>query len=202
MISVNNTASRSTHHACATSLVYNRIFRTMPYHADRLSSADVVGTSRGSVRKETGLFCMLHRAHRVLHRPRPVPDQCVLAAHSATIAAGGRLCQHLGHRYVCSEHTANNSQTAQLGAYCHPGAGVTGDITIPEERGGYYSLFNLGPMVAPCVGPAVGGALAENLGWRSTFWALVVVAGFCLLVLYLYVSYKRIQVSIRTRVLI
>jgi MFS family permease len=67
----------------------------------------------------------------------------------------------------------------------HLGAGVTGDITIPEERGGYYSLFNLGPMVAPCVGPAVGGALAENLGWRSTFWALVIVAGFCLLMLYL-----------------
>jgi hypothetical protein len=27
------------------------------------------------------------------------------------------------------------------------GAGVIGDISTPEERGGYFGAFNLGPMV-------------------------------------------------------
>ncbi|KAK6069339.1 hypothetical protein SCUP515_09044 [Seiridium cupressi] len=65
------------------------------------------------------------------------------------------------------------------------GAGVTGDIATPEERGGYFGLFNLGPMLAPCIGPAIGGALAENLGWRSIFWALVIMAGSCLAMVYI-----------------
>ncbi|KAJ9139138.1 Major facilitator superfamily transporter multidrug resistance [Pleurostoma richardsiae] len=59
------------------------------------------------------------------------------------------------------------------------GAGVIGDISTPEERGGYFGMFNLGPMIAPCIGPAVGGAIAENLGWRSIFWALVIMAALC-----------------------
>ncbi|KAK9776141.1 putative Major facilitator superfamily (MFS) profile domain-containing protein [Seiridium cardinale] len=66
------------------------------------------------------------------------------------------------------------------------GAGVTGDIATPEERGGYFGLFNLGPMLAPCIGPAIGGALAENLGWRSIFWALVIMAGSCLALVYIF----------------
>ncbi|KAI4596927.1 hypothetical protein KJ359_004837 [Pestalotiopsis sp. 9143b] len=65
-------------------------------------------------------------------------------------------------------------------------AGVTGDIATPEERGGYFGLFNLGPMLAPCIGPAIGGALAENLGWRSIFWALVIMAGSCWIMLYIF----------------
>ncbi|KAI1864476.1 uncharacterized protein JN550_008763 [Neoarthrinium moseri] len=64
------------------------------------------------------------------------------------------------------------------------GAGVTGDIATPEERGGYFGLFNLGPMLAPCIGPAVGGALAESLGWRAIFWALTIMAVTCMIVIY------------------
>ncbi|KAH7139741.1 major facilitator superfamily transporter multidrug resistance [Dactylonectria estremocensis] len=56
------------------------------------------------------------------------------------------------------------------------GMGVCGDITVPEERGGFVGFFNLGPMLAPCIGPAIGGVLSENLGWRSIFWFLVVMA--------------------------
>jgi predicted MFS family arabinose efflux permease len=38
-------------------------------------------------------------------------------------------------------------------------------------------------MLATCIGPAIGGALAEHLGWRSIFWTLVIMAGSCLVIL-------------------
>ncbi|KAH7018160.1 major facilitator superfamily domain-containing protein [Microdochium trichocladiopsis] len=66
------------------------------------------------------------------------------------------------------------------------GAGVTGDIATPEERGGYFGFFNLGPMLATCVGPAIGGALADGLGWRAIFWALVIMAAICMVLISLF----------------
>ncbi|EXJ84722.1 hypothetical protein A1O3_05393 [Capronia epimyces CBS 606.96] len=59
------------------------------------------------------------------------------------------------------------------------GSGVIGDISTPEERGGYFGMFNLGPMLAPCIGPALGGALSDHLGWRSIFWFLAAFAAAC-----------------------
>lgn len=66
------------------------------------------------------------------------------------------------------------------------GAGVIGDISTPDERGGYFGYFNLGPMLAPCIGPAIGGVLSQNLGWRSIFWFLVIAAVVCLLLVVLF----------------
>ncbi|KXJ89305.1 major facilitator superfamily domain-containing protein [Microdochium bolleyi] len=66
------------------------------------------------------------------------------------------------------------------------GAGVTGDIATPEERGGYFGFFNLGPMLATCVGPAIGGATADGLGWRAIFWALVIMAAICMVLISLF----------------
>lgn len=59
------------------------------------------------------------------------------------------------------------------------GAGTVGDIASVDERGGFFGMFNLGPMLAPCIGPAIGGALSENLGWRSIFWFLVLFSAGC-----------------------
>ncbi|KAJ2906461.1 Itaconate transport protein [Zalerion maritima] len=66
------------------------------------------------------------------------------------------------------------------------GAGVIGDITTPTERGSYMGLFSLGPMIAPIVGPAMAGSLAEHLGWRSIFWALLIMAVACFLLILLF----------------
>lgn len=46
------------------------------------------------------------------------------------------------------------------------GAGVIGDISESWDRGSKFGVFNLGPMLAPNIGPVIGGVLAENLGWR------------------------------------
>ncbi|KAF6808150.1 major facilitator superfamily [Colletotrichum plurivorum] len=66
------------------------------------------------------------------------------------------------------------------------GAGVIGDISTPEERGGFFGMFNLGPMISPCIAPAIGGALSDKLGWRSIFWFLIVMAVCCLLFVLLF----------------
>ncbi|KAF2023724.1 MFS general substrate transporter [Setomelanomma holmii] len=66
------------------------------------------------------------------------------------------------------------------------GAGVIGDISTSKERGGYFGMFNLGPMLAPCIGPALGGALSQGLGWRSIFWSIVIMVAVCLLCIALF----------------
>ncbi|WYZ36843.1 hypothetical protein EsH8_II_000349 [Colletotrichum jinshuiense] len=66
------------------------------------------------------------------------------------------------------------------------GAGVIGDISTPEERGGFFGMFNLGPMISPCIAPAVGGVLSDQLGWRSIFWFLIIMAVCCLLFILLF----------------
>ena len=71
----------------------------------------------------------------------------------------------------------------KISTYLILGAGVIGDIAGPSERGGFFGLYGLGPMVSfiwhrydlkfrrrfqvgPCVGPVIGGVLADKLGWR------------------------------------
>ena len=39
----------------------------------------------------------------------------------------------------------------------------------PDERGRAMGLFGFGIVLAPAVGPAIGGALVESFGWRSIF---------------------------------
>ena len=57
------------------------------------------------------------------------------------------------------------------------GYGVIADIATPAERGRYIGPMAAGVMVAPALGPVIGGLLAKFLGWRSVFWFLVIVSG-------------------------
>ncbi|KAJ7034033.1 MFS general substrate transporter [Mycena alexandri] len=66
------------------------------------------------------------------------------------------------------------------------GAGVIGDISEPAERGGFFGVYNVGPLVGPAIGPVLGGALADKLGWRSIFWFLCIASAACALVLILF----------------
>ncbi|VUC31479.1 unnamed protein product [Clonostachys rosea] len=66
------------------------------------------------------------------------------------------------------------------------GAGVVGDIASVDQRGGFFGFFNLGPMLAPCIGPAIGGVLSEHLGWRSIFWFLAIFSAACFVLILLF----------------
>ncbi|KAK0439767.1 major facilitator superfamily domain-containing protein [Armillaria borealis] len=66
------------------------------------------------------------------------------------------------------------------------GAGSIGDIAAPAERGGFYGLYNLGPMFGPCIGPVIGGALSNGLGWRSIFWFLCISSATCFVFIVLF----------------
>jgi len=46
------------------------------------------------------------------------------------------------------------------------GAGIIADIATSAERGGFFGVFGLGPLVGPSIGPVLGGVLAQGLGWR------------------------------------
>lgn len=56
------------------------------------------------------------------------------------------------------------------------GSGVAADIASSGERGKYIGFTSFGPMVAPALGPILGGVLTQYLGWRSLFWFLTVTA--------------------------
>lgn len=64
------------------------------------------------------------------------------------------------------------------------GYGVIADVTTPAERGKYIGPMAAGAMVAPALGPVIGGLLSKFLGWRSVFWFLVIISG-SYLVLYI-----------------
>jgi len=82
------------------------------------------------------------------------------------------------------------------------GAGVIGDISTSEERGGFFGIFTLGPMVGPALGPVIGGLLANNLGWRSIFWFLCISSSACLITLILFMPETLRSLSSSTRFII
>jgi MFS transporter, DHA2 family, multidrug resistance protein len=51
------------------------------------------------------------------------------------------------------------------------------EVFAPEERGRAMGIFGFGVVLAPAIGPAVGGLLMQLFGWRSIF---VLSVPFCL----------------------
>ncbi|KAK1753135.1 quinidine resistance protein 2 [Echria macrotheca] len=62
------------------------------------------------------------------------------------------------------------------------GSAVMADFTTAADRGGYITAVQSSTMFAPALAPVVGGILTQFLGWRSTFWFLVIAAGVFLAV--------------------
>ncbi|RYP30637.1 hypothetical protein DL767_006137 [Monosporascus sp. MG133] len=54
---------------------------------------------------------------------------------------------------------------------------VVADIVTSAERGSYVAYTSLPGLLGPCIGPVVGGVLAQYLGWRWIFWLLAILAG-------------------------
>ena len=62
------------------------------------------------------------------------------------------------------------------------GNAVVADFTTSAERGGSIAAVQASVMFAPALATTLGGILSEFLGWRSTFWFLVIAAGVFLLI--------------------
>ena len=57
------------------------------------------------------------------------------------------------------------------------GAGTIADIWEVKERGKAMGIFYLGPLFGPLLSPILGGVLTQELGWRSSQWALAIFGG-------------------------
>ena len=66
------------------------------------------------------------------------------------------------------------------------GAGVVGDITTREDRGGYLGIYQAGLLSPLAIGPILGGVFSQTLGWRAIFWFLTIYSGIVLFVLFFF----------------
>lgn len=55
--------------------------------------------------------------------------------------------------------------------------GIIADISIPADRGSFVGVLLGFTNAAPCLGPVIGGVVAEKLSWRWIFWLLAITSG-------------------------
>ncbi|KAI2781749.1 MFS general substrate transporter [Daldinia loculata] len=53
---------------------------------------------------------------------------------------------------------------------------VVADIITSAERGHYVAYTSLPILLAPAIGPVIGGVLSQEVGWRYIFWILAILA--------------------------
>jgi multidrug resistance protein len=58
------------------------------------------------------------------------------------------------------------------------GSGTIADIMPREKRGKAVSIWSVGTILGPMVGPIIGGYVAQVAGWRWMFWAISMAVGF------------------------
>ncbi len=68
------------------------------------------------------------------------------------------------------------------------------DVTPREKMGQSMAIFGLGIMVAPIVGPTLGGILTENLDWRWVFLVNLPVGILAFAALFIYMPKEAIKI--------
>ncbi len=63
---------------------------------------------------------------------------------------------------------------------------VVSDVVTSAERGSYVGFTSLPIILAPSVGPVIGGVISQYLGWRWIFWFLTILSGFVLIIFLLF----------------
>ncbi|KAI5919151.1 major facilitator superfamily transporter [Camillea tinctor] len=63
---------------------------------------------------------------------------------------------------------------------------VVSDIITSAERGQYVGWTALPIVLAPALGPVLGGIFAQYLGWRWIFWLLTILSGFVFIIFALF----------------
>ncbi|KAJ6022212.1 MFS general substrate transporter [Penicillium herquei] len=57
------------------------------------------------------------------------------------------------------------------------GGGTIADLLDKKERGAAMAMFTSGPLIGPVLGPIVGGFVTQDLGWRWSFYLILMLAG-------------------------
>ena len=55
------------------------------------------------------------------------------------------------------------------------GPGTVSDLFRQQERGRAMAIFTMPVLFGPSVGPAVGAYVSRAIGWRWTFWLLIIM---------------------------
>ena len=74
-------------------------------------------------------------------------------------------------------------QSAGIAATVALSQAVIADTITSAERGNYIGITMLPIVLAPSLGPVLGGILAQYLGWRSIFWFLTILAAVTLILM-------------------
>lgn len=110
---------------------------------------------------------------------RPAYVICFVVYIAANI--GVASCQNYAELLVLrSLQSAGSSSTVAL---CQA---VVADTITSAERGQYIGITVLPIVLAPSLGPVLGGILAQYLGWRSIFWFLTIIAVITLVAMLLF----------------
>ncbi|KAF6805679.1 Quinidine resistance protein 2-like protein 2 [Colletotrichum sojae] len=101
---------------------------------------------------------------------RPAYVICFVVYIAANI--GLALSQNYASLLVvrCIQSAGSSSTVALASA-------VVADIITSAERGQYIGITVVPIVLAPALGPVLGGILAQFLGWRSIFWFLAILSG-------------------------
>ncbi|BCR87397.1 putative MFS efflux transporter [Aspergillus chevalieri] len=92
-----------------------------------------------------------------------------------TIYIAGNIALALQHSYPAllilrAVQSCGSSGTVALAS------AVAADVITSAERGMYMGIASLGNILAPSLGPILGGVLSQYLGWQAVFWFLGVMA--------------------------
>ncbi|KAI8964592.1 MFS general substrate transporter [Daldinia sp. FL1419] len=59
---------------------------------------------------------------------------------------------------------------------------VLADTWIPAQRGTSFAISTFIPLLGPALGPIIGGAVSQSIGWRWTFWILSIYDGLLVVI--------------------
>ncbi|KAG1850207.1 major facilitator superfamily domain-containing protein [Suillus subalutaceus] len=57
------------------------------------------------------------------------------------------------------------------------GGGVVSDLFSERDRAAGMALYNIGPLIAPAIGPVMGGFMAESVGIQYDFYIVIAISG-------------------------
>jgi len=83
------------------------------------------------------------------------------------------------------------------GAMMPTGLTLVSEVFPPQERGMAMGIWSIGAMVAPAIGPFLGGYLVDEVSWRSIFYINLPVGAIAILASLLMLSTSRLPGSAR-----